>query len=259
MLIQKRSGMSSQIQLIVDKILLFRKLREEFNATNDKDITKTGLQKKEAEERFEESIQAQFGFRNEFYYMHSVERNLIADKGTILDVYSSGNFPIIVEIGPNIKVKYEPRPYDENSDETSYVGDIGATIKPFGNMSKGTIFQFEGYLLSIKQPTRGEQNWIFEIVRFPRSYWFPAPVPPKEACFIATAAFGSIDDTEVVRLRSFRDRFLVKSLAGRLFISTYYQVSPPIAWVISRSQVLRKVTRAMLRFFVLPFTKISRD
>lgn len=50
-------------------------------------------------------------------------------------------------------------------------------------------------------------------------------------CFIATAAFGNQDITEVIQLREFRDNILVNSSRGRCFISIYGLLSPPIACV----------------------------
>ena len=45
-------------------------------------------------------------------------------------------------------------------------------------------------------------------------------------CYVATCVYGSYDCPEVWTLRRFRDDILEKSWAGRLFIRTYYAVSP---------------------------------
>jgi len=68
----------------------------------------------------------------------------------------------------------------------------------------------------------------------------------KSGCFIATAAFGSPVDPHVMSLRRFRDTRLLTNLPGRLFVSFYYRVSPPIAAFISHSQVLRTGTCILL-------------
>lgn len=71
-----------------------------------------------------------------------------------------------------------------------------------------------------------------------------------DACFIATAAYGSIHQEDVVVLRRFRDRYLAGSVLGERFIELYYEVSPPIADVIRDSDTLRSATRFALRPFV---------
>jgi lysophospholipase L1-like esterase len=65
-------------------------------------------------------------------------------------------------------------------------------------------------------------------------------------CFIATAAYGSMEEPHVRMLREFRDRFLMTSVTGRALVDGYYRVSPPIAQVISGSTFLRSLVRVLL-------------
>lgn len=48
------------------------------------------------------------------------------------------------------------------------------------------------------------------------------------ACYIATAVYGSYDCPQVWTLRRYRDEYLAQSMLGRMFIRTYYAVSPTI-------------------------------
>ncbi|HBH29597.1 MAG TPA: hypothetical protein DDX99_12275 [Desulfofustis sp.] len=72
-------------------------------------------------------------------------------------------------------------------------------------------------------------------------------------CFIATAAHGSLLAPHVSVLRDFRDSYLQTNKLGRLFISTYYKYSPPVARAISQSETLKSVVRVAL----LPFVCIA--
>ena len=65
-------------------------------------------------------------------------------------------------------------------------------------------------------------------------------------CFIATAAYGSYLAPQVAALRQFRDQVLMKSAAGRRFVTWYYRVSPDIASTIADSAALRWLTRMLL-------------
>ena len=81
--------------------------------------------------------------------------------------------------------------------------------------------------------------------------------PPKAAsgCFIATAAYDTPFAGEIDVLRNWRDDFLAVSYPGRLFIKTYYSLSPPVAANIRESQDMRKVVRTVMA----PIVKVLKD
>ena len=65
-------------------------------------------------------------------------------------------------------------------------------------------------------------------------------------CFIATAAYGSYLEPEVVILRRFRDNYLLTNEIGSAFVDFYYQHSPPIAAAIAEHEWLKYTTRVIL-------------
>jgi uncharacterized protein YjbI with pentapeptide repeats len=80
----------------------------------------------------------------------------------------------------------------------------------------------------------------------------PQPAKPESVdrrgggCFLASAACGSEDADDVVRLREFRDIVLLKTRLGRLLIAVYESLSPPLAQVVSKSSVLRLGVRVLI-------------
>ncbi len=65
-------------------------------------------------------------------------------------------------------------------------------------------------------------------------------------CFIATAAYGSYLEPEVMTLRRFRDRSLITNAPGRAFVRLYYTYSPPAAEFIAAHPAARWAARTAL-------------
>lgn len=74
-------------------------------------------------------------------------------------------------------------------------------------------------------------------------------VSPPGPCFVATVAFGELAP-ETQALRAFRDRVLLRSRAGRAFVSAYYVHGPGLAEQVGRSSKLKALTRRTLRAMV---------
>ncbi|MEO7094037.1 MAG: CFI-box-CTERM domain-containing protein, partial [Polyangiales bacterium] len=74
----------------------------------------------------------------------------------------------------------------------------------------------------------------------------PRTVGEVDACFIATAAYGSLLANDVEMLRRFRDLALKHSVLGELAVETYYTFGPAAAGVIGESELLRWTAREVL-------------
>ncbi|MBE9091277.1 hypothetical protein IQ232_16395 [Microcystis aeruginosa LEGE 11464] len=73
----------------------------------------------------------------------------------------------------------------------------------------------------------------------------------SEGCFIATAVYGSEESPQVVILRNFRDKKLMPYAVGRLLVTVYYQLSPPLVKRFKHSPNLVKLVRYILDQFVV--------
>ena len=64
----------------------------------------------------------------------------------------------------------------------------------------------------------------------------------KGGCFIATATMGDYDHPVVKELREFRDQYLLERNWGKKFTKYYYKFGPYPAKVISKSNLLQKLS-----------------
>ncbi|MBR5515265.1 MAG: hypothetical protein IKU52_03575 [Clostridia bacterium] len=65
-------------------------------------------------------------------------------------------------------------------------------------------------------------------------------------CYVATAVYGSYDCPEVWTLRRFRDSTLAKTIMGRVFIHTYYAISPTIVKLFGENKWFKAMWRKPL-------------
>lgn len=83
---------------------------------------------------------------------------------------------------------------------------------------------------------------------------FPAQQPAQKEdsrCFVATAAFESVDDPCVRRLRALRDATLLQSGVGRRFVDAYYRLSPSLADAIETRPTIKRIVRVLLRVLLV--------
>lgn len=65
-------------------------------------------------------------------------------------------------------------------------------------------------------------------------------------CYVATAVYGSYDCPEVWTLRRYRDNQLAKTWYGRLFIHTYYAISPTLVKCFGDTQWFKNMWKPKL-------------
>lgn len=68
----------------------------------------------------------------------------------------------------------------------------------------------------------------------------------SNGCYVATAVYGSYDCPEVWTLRRYRDNQLAKTWHGRLFIHTYYAISPTLVKWFGNTQWFKNMWKPKL-------------
>ncbi len=68
----------------------------------------------------------------------------------------------------------------------------------------------------------------------------------EPSCFVATAVYESGSHSDVLILKKFRDRILLKSWVGRLFVKLYYRVRPYAARAVSKNLWAKQKVRRLL-------------
>jgi len=134
---------------------------------------------------------------------------------------------ILPAITKESSFNYKTVLYGQTSDGSG-VGTFGSNIV---NITPNTMYYVRAYAVLSDETVIYGNELSFET---------------SDACFIATAAYGSVLDAHVVVLRNFRDRYLRGNALGQAFIDRYYHYSPMIAEVIERNDVLKQIVRVCL-------------
>jgi hypothetical protein len=115
----------------------------------------------------------------------------------------------------------------------------GTYAKPITGLDSDTEYDFKAQLKYNSTVIEGTT----------RQFTTNAPSTPEPTggyCFIATAAYGTPTAEQIDVLREFRDVVLLESTMGSQFVTLYYQLSPPVADFIARSDFLRTLVRELL-------------
>jgi hypothetical protein len=140
----------------------------------------------------------------------------------------------------------------------------GATPITDANFAQGNAVAFDGAIAPAGQPQRlvlknllPETTYTVAVRASDNcgnagpiaTTTFITPERPSgsvDACFVATAAYGSLLANDVEMLRRFRDNLLKHSVIGELAVETYYTFGPPVAGVVGESDLLRATAREFL-------------
>lgn len=152
---------------------------------------------------------------------------------------------------------YENANFNNAKLNTSHSFFKGKKPPPQANFKNAIM---NGCRLTIKREERPEHNTTKEELKSILDKIFsPSQLQVMHidygtsGCFIATAACG-IDSEEAIILRHFRDTVLLNSALGRLFVRTYYRLSPPIASLIANSPKAKCVVRNVM---VRPWARLA--
>ncbi|MBQ7265581.1 MAG: hypothetical protein IJS61_05730 [Firmicutes bacterium] len=85
----------------------------------------------------------------------------------------------------------------------------------------------------------------------------PSYIPKNNSsgCYVATAVYGSYDCPQVWTLRRYRDNILATKWYGRIFIHTYYAISPKIVKLFGSKKCFKNIFKPKLDKFVLALNK----
>lgn len=133
-------------------------------------------------------------------------------------------------------------------------GEVNSEVNIPNSAVSGGLQNYQRYCFVYGTRNKAQNIYHFVVVSADSTLADNICLAPSEVvglladkhCFISTAAFGSDMASEVQIFRNFRNQFLLTNKFGKLFVKIYYEFSPPLAEIISTSEVLRAFTRAAL-------------
>ena len=157
---------------------------------------------------------------------------------------SAGSIPIMSTITPNSDPGYVPENYNPSIIQTATAGSVTLVDTYTSVASDWSNISFDGV-----HPNNEGSSMI--------AAGFASQIASMQSaasdgggggggCFIATAAFGTVLQPQVVLLKKFRDLQLLTNRPGRAFVELYYTYSPPVANYIRQHEAVRFLVRVAL-------------
>lgn len=124
---------------------------------------------------------------------------------------------------------------------------------------------YGSYVVDTKWKDEYKQSLIDKIMEYHEkiheldpNYVIPARpnISKQGGCYVATCVYGSYDCPQVWTLRRFRDYTLAETWYGRLFIHTYYAISPTIVKLFGNTKWFKKIWKGKLDKLV---TKLQNE
>ena len=174
---------------------------------------------------------------------------------------AAGAVPILSTITPNISNSgYQPENYNPGiinlaqGGNTSLVDSYANVVSDWSNLNVDGIHPNESGSVQIAQ------GFYTQLVNNQNA----SSGSGGGGCFIATAAYGTALEPQVVLLKKFRDLYLLTNRPGSYFVQLYYNYSPPIADFIRQHDIIRLVVRVLLlplltaSFFLVEFSPLQQ-
>lgn len=122
-----------------------------------------------------------------------------------------------------------------------------------GHNQYGEVFGYIWYKNELRQSLIEKYDqYVKELKYMDHSYIAPILERSSQGgCYVATAVYGSYDCDEVWTLRRFRDEYLSKKIAGKIFIKLYYTISPTIVKWFGKTKWFNKINKKILDKWVI--------
>ena len=164
---------------------------------------------------------------------------------------NAGANPILSTITPNSSSSaYQPENYNPSiisvaeNGSTTLVDTYSNVVSDWSNLTLEGIHPNEDGSLTIAQ------GFYSQLVNTQNA---SSGGGGGGGCFIATAAYGTALEPQVVLLKRFRDLYLLTNRPGFYFVQLYYTYSPPIADFIRQHDFIR----FLVRIFLFPLLTFS--
>ncbi len=104
-----------------------------------------------------------------------------------------------------------------------------------------------------QQATKIGRNKDAALLRaiYRESVKFQTVLDKKGSCYVATAAYGSYNHPQVMKLRLFRDMKLSNNIIGRCIIKLYYFMSPIFTSTFGKINLINRINKKILDKFIL--------